>query len=232
MTTPPTGQQLDLDAIETRAAHLHEYATLTDVELQSDADDLFDIDVPALAREVRRLRAELVSIRSETMREAADIVLKTIAPADWDADSIACWNTALNIAEHELRQRVAPPSAASPTAIADADNPTPLRWGLDDVLWGDDDSVTILMSGPDREPYWLELDPERAAGLRQNLAGPDGGPRRALTASEYNTAWHAVEGAAGEEGADPGTVLHAVLDRLGIAWQDAAYPPAAARPSA
>ncbi|MFF1604186.1 hypothetical protein ACFVYV_43375 [Streptomyces mirabilis] len=39
---------------------------------------------------------------------------------------------------------------------------------------------------------------------------------RTLTESEYNSAWHAVEGAAGEEGADPGTVLHAVLDRLGI----------------
>lgn len=54
---------------------------------------------------------------------------------------------------------------------------------------------------------------------------------RQLTASEYNAAWHAVEGAAGQEGADPGTVLHAVLDRLGIEWQTAAYP-AAARTSA
>lgn len=50
---------------------------------------------------------------------------------------------------------------------------------------------------------------------------------RALTFSEYNSAWHAVEGAAGQEGADPGTILHAVLDRLGIAWQDAAHPDAA-----
>lgn len=47
---------------------------------------------------------------------------------------------------------------------------------------------------------------------------------RTLTDSEYNAAWHAVEGAAGEEGADPGTVLHAVLDRLEISWQDAATP--------
>ncbi|MFF1298183.1 MULTISPECIES: hypothetical protein [unclassified Streptomyces] len=62
---------------------------------------------------------------------------------------------------------------ASPTAIADADNPTPLRWGLDDVMWGDDDSVIVLLSGPDREPYWLELDADRADVLRQNLAGPD-----------------------------------------------------------
>jgi hypothetical protein len=49
---------------------------------------------------------------------------------------------------------------------------------------------------------------------------------RKLTFSEYNAAWHAVEGAAGEEGADPGTVLHAVLDRLGIDWQAAAAPAA------
>jgi hypothetical protein len=39
---------------------------------------------------------------------------------------------------------------------------------------GDDDTVTVLLSGPDREPYSLELDPERAAVLRQDLAGPDG----------------------------------------------------------
>ncbi|MFJ7999015.1 hypothetical protein ACIQ7D_17970 [Streptomyces sp. NPDC096310] len=56
--------------------------------------------------------------------------------------------------------------------IAAADNPTPLRWSLNDVLWGDDDSVIVLLSGPDREPYWLELDPEHAAVLREDLAGP------------------------------------------------------------
>ncbi|RNG26158.1 hypothetical protein [Streptomyces botrytidirepellens] len=56
--------------------------------------------------------------------------------------------------------------------LAAADNPTQLRWGLDDVLWGDDGTVTVLLSGPEGEPYWLELDVERAAVLRQNLAGP------------------------------------------------------------
>jgi hypothetical protein len=55
--------------------------------------------------------------------------------------------------------------------LASADDPTQLRWGLNDVLWGDDDTVTVLLSGPDREPYWLELDPERAAVLREDLAG-------------------------------------------------------------
>lgn len=56
--------------------------------------------------------------------------------------------------------------------LASADDPTPLRWGLNDVMYGDDDTITVLLSGPDREPYWLELDPERAAVLREDLAGP------------------------------------------------------------
>jgi hypothetical protein len=64
--------------------------------------------------------------------------------------------------------------APGATSIADADSPTQLRWGLNDVMWGDDDSVIVLLSGPDGEPYWLELDADRAAALRQDLAGPDG----------------------------------------------------------
>lgn len=57
-----------------------------------------------------------------------------------------------------------------------ADDPTPLRWGLGDVLYGDDDTTIICLSGPNGEPYWLELDPEHAAALRDDLAGPDGPP--------------------------------------------------------
>jgi len=53
-----------------------------------------------------------------------------------------------------------------------ADDPTPLRWGLGDVLHGDDDTTTVCLSGPAREPYWLELDPERAAAFRRDLAPP------------------------------------------------------------
>lgn len=64
-------------------------------------------------------------------------------------------------------------SASQPAPnLAAADNPTPLRWGLDDVLHGDDDTTTVLLSGPGGEPYWLELEPERAAALRDALAGP------------------------------------------------------------
>ncbi|MFC9736211.1 hypothetical protein ACFWG5_34330 [Streptomyces hydrogenans] len=53
-----------------------------------------------------------------------------------------------------------------------ADDPIPLRWGLGDVLHGDDDTVIVCLSGPDREPYWLEFDAERAAAFRRDLTPP------------------------------------------------------------
>ncbi|MEU3826495.1 hypothetical protein AB0F36_14420 [Streptomyces sp. NPDC029080] len=55
MTQP---QPLDLDAIEAQAAHLYEYGTLDDAPLQADLDQLTGTAVPALADEIRRLRAE------------------------------------------------------------------------------------------------------------------------------------------------------------------------------
>lgn len=84
---------------------------------------------------------------------------------------VALGNAALDDIEQAVRRW----TAQHPAPVADAENPTPLRWGLGDVLWGDDDTVTILLSGPDGEPYWLELDADRAAALRQDLAGPDAG---------------------------------------------------------
>jgi hypothetical protein len=73
-----------------------------------------------------------------------------------------------------------------------ADDPTPLRWGHGDVLHGDDDTVIVCLSGPapERAPYWLELDRERAAALRDDLTTPDelaaavGQPAKARTADE------------------------------------------------
>ncbi|MDH6629373.1 hypothetical protein M2271_007209 [Streptomyces sp. LBL] len=50
--------------------------------------------------------------------------------------------------------------------------------------------------------------------------------RRVLTPLEHHAAWHAIEGAVGEEGADPGTILNAVLRALDI---DA--PPGSSSPS-
>ncbi|MGP3684121.1 hypothetical protein ACTVZO_05305 [Streptomyces sp. IBSNAI002] len=48
------------------------------------------------------------------------------------------------------------------------------------------------------------------------LLTPPPAPRRRLTELEHDAAWHAVEGTACEEGADPGTVLAAVLRALNI----------------
>jgi hypothetical protein len=55
-----------------------------------------------------------------------------------------------------------------------ADDPVPLRWGLNDILYGDATTTTICLSGPKREPYWLELTPNQNAVLRDALAGPVG----------------------------------------------------------
>lgn len=67
---------------------------------------------------------------------------------------------------------------------------------------------------------WVDDGRQMAAEAKENTqACEQRNPTQAsrvLALGEYNAAWHAVEGSAGEEGADPGTVLHAVLDRLGI----------------
>jgi hypothetical protein len=72
-------------------------------------------------------------------------------------------------ARYELAAALTNTTAADPTT---ADDPVQLRWGLNDILHGDDDTTTICLSGPDREPYWLELTPDQAAVLRDDLAGP------------------------------------------------------------
>lgn len=64
--------------------------------------------------------------------------------------------------------------AADASAEQEPGTPAPLRWGLDDAELGDDDSVTLWLSGPDREPYVLELEPERATALRELLADAGG----------------------------------------------------------
>jgi hypothetical protein len=151
MTNQP--EPLDLDAIEARAGGLYEYATGLDTAWQEEADRLAGTDVPALVAEIRRLRAA---------SEPAGAPVTAEQPAGVPES---------HPDRHSASQ--APLRAPDGADIAAADNPTPLRWGLGDVLWGDDDTVTVLLSGPGGEPYWLELDQERAAVLREDLAGPD-----------------------------------------------------------
>jgi hypothetical protein len=64
-----TTQPLDLDAIEARAAHLYEY-----VQQPDEADVLAGTDVPAMAAEIRRLRAELATARGQAIDWAADVI--------------------------------------------------------------------------------------------------------------------------------------------------------------
>lgn len=226
MTDQPTEQQLD--EIETRAAHLYEYADPTDAAWEILAGD----DVPQLLAELRRLRARVAEL--EVFAYGCDAEGCVLPHSSWcDAakktaaankgctcgkpwtghpqpHAMHCWTVNPPRSEvEEMRKRIAelsvvaasvPPgapvrpsqpssvseSAQSPTGaaegrlvdlpspedLASADNPTHLRWGLNDVLWSDDDSVIVMLSGPDLEAYWLELDPERAAVLREDLAGP------------------------------------------------------------
>lgn len=82
---------------------------------------------------------------------------------------------------------------------ADEQEPVQLRWGLDDVMYGDDDTTTVLLSGPGSEPYWLELDPERTAAMRNALAGPEALPAPGpLTPAERQFLTFALDQAADE----------------------------------
>ncbi|GAA1779463.1 hypothetical protein [Luedemannella helvata] len=76
---------------------------------------------------------------------------------------------------------------------------------------GEDDTASL------RVP--LDRAEEAASGIR-DMARQAGGaapaPRRRLTELEHTAAWHAIEGTAAEEGADPDTVLNAVLRALNI----------------
>ncbi|OKJ52220.1 hypothetical protein AMK27_30745 [Streptomyces sp. CB02009] len=116
--------------------------------------------------------------RSNLPRPAAAAVLRSIAQilGDQECDREVCLEgvfTGVLCADH------ASATEQDPTT---ADDPTPLRWGLGDVLHGDDDTVTVCLSGPDREPYALELTPDRARALRADLATPAGRTARAEAA--------------------------------------------------
>ncbi|MEU7066927.1 hypothetical protein [Streptomyces sp. NPDC046161] len=65
-----------------------------------------------------------------------------------------------------------------------------------------------------------ETSPHRPPCIEGDHCGelhcPPPAPRRRLTEVEHDRAWHAIEGTAGEDGADPDTVLNAVLAALDI----------------
>ncbi|WP_405548796.1 hypothetical protein [Streptomyces microflavus] len=106
----------------------------------------------------------------------------------------------------------------------DEQEPVQLRWGLDDVMYGDDDTTTMLLSGPGREPYWVELDPERTAALRDALAGPAAPPAPADRAAVLAEVDWIVEHCPDHGCVEPETaVCHCeIADRLRRLADDAA----------
>ncbi|MFE7517262.1 hypothetical protein ACFU8I_39450 [Streptomyces sp. NPDC057540] len=123
--------------------------------------------------------------RSNLSRPATAAVLRNIANtfATQDSDARICLEGLFT--GHPCEQH-ASATEQDPTT---ADDPTALRWGLDDVLHGDDDTITVYLSGPDRAPYALELDPDRAQALRSALAPPDGRPTPSEVAVARLLAW-------------------------------------------
>lgn len=77
------------------------YSELEDVSLGASITDSV---LTAVLATVLPEPADRAAVRAEALREAADVVRDTIAPADWNADAISCWNAGLNVAEHRLRR--------------------------------------------------------------------------------------------------------------------------------
>ncbi|MFG3403728.1 hypothetical protein [Streptomyces sp. NPDC048142] len=92
-----------------------------------------------------------------------------------------------------------------------ADDPVPLRWGHGDVLHGDDDTTIVCLSGPNRQPYWLELEPERVQALRDDLTPPAAEPH-VHPAAEVDQLRKRVEEA--EQDAEEAVTAAAHLTRL------------------
>lgn len=111
----------------------------------------------------------------------------------------------------ELLRRAAASAPAAP-ALEPQDHP------------GADLFVALQAAGLDADEAHRRMYAYAAMVLRQEKAtvADPAAPadratdRRRLTPNEHDRAWHAIEGSAGEEGADPGTVLNAVLHALRI----------------
>lgn len=127
------------------------------------------LDVPTAARVEDRAAADrLRDIRVAVVRETLRWVADEDGLTTWSSDAEALRDAA--VAAYPVTYEPHPGTSADPVS---------LRWGLDDVLWGDDDSVVVLLSDEDLRPYVLELEPEQAAALRNALAGPHGDTTRA-----------------------------------------------------
>lgn len=219
MTEPITEQQLD--EIQAKAAELRERLDRknpwpSDNESHWIADGwksgtrnaLDKLHAEALIAEVRRQRTELAAVEMCAPQQCP-----AGKHADWLVDSEyahACpWCQI-----ESLR-----------TSLTTSNN---MLNGTAQLAGRLDTRLRTLATAASTPPV-APLAASQPSGVSESAQSPTGaptGPHRTLTPNEYSAAWRAVEGSAGDEGADPGTVLHAVLDRLGIQWQDAAQPTA------
>lgn len=199
MDSPITDQQLD--EIQARAAGMFAHADLGDEDHQREAERLTGTDVPLLLADLRRARDRVAEL---------EVGLNDLAAL------VSQWYSRAETAEARAAE------LAAVHAFLDEQDRAARLFELPTPAW----VVAVrAASAPPAAP--LSASPASSVSEpAQSPAGAPTGPRRTLTPNEYDAAWHAVEGAAGDEGADPGTVLHAVLNRLGIQWQDAARPTA------
>ncbi|MFJ5071661.1 hypothetical protein ACIQC7_35120 [Kitasatospora sp. NPDC088556] len=112
---------------------------------------------------------------------------------------------------HDRAARQATAQAAGGPDPTTADDPVPLCWGDGDVLHGDDDTSIVCLSGPNRQPYWLELEPERVQALRDDLTPPAAEPH-VHPAAEVDQLRKRVEEA--EQDAEEAVTAAAHLTRL------------------
>lgn len=153
------------DAAMARLQQYREEKTLRIATYESGTERALHEIGTALAAEVARLNrlANMYREHVDHYRAAANKVQWALNDAGKDTS-----------ARGESTHAVAPPAPdPRPACESDTAEPEPLRWGLDDLEQGDDDSVTLWLSGLAGEPYVLELDADRAAALRCGLGGPN-----------------------------------------------------------
>ncbi|MBK3546466.1 hypothetical protein [Streptomyces sp. MBT60] len=174
--------------------------------------------------------------RAAKRNEIRDSYAETIAMAREDRDHEGAFTLECQLRDREEQwRREDDAAAASP---APADRAAVLREAADVVDKAADEHPDYyapqgLYAAVD---ILRRLAADAAAGVQPPTTEAQPARRR-LTPNEYDRAWHAVEGSAGEEGADPGTVLHAVLRALRIdaptpAEEQAASPSRRATPPA
>lgn len=136
----------------------------------------------------------------------------------------------IELTRDEIREMLARPASPASRAfwglLATADHQFS-GVTLEDPKWADPKAGPQCVCGDPIERWTGSGEPGWIHSPGSDTPCLDARPpaRRCLTELEHDAAWHAIEGAAAEEGADPDTVLNAVLRALNI-------EPPAARPTA